>query len=380
MTVSELSISPQISSEQIQLLLNTFQSSGLKTLELKQNADTGLYSVLLIDQTILPETLKTVEITSVKAMTDAITTMIVRGAPAIGIAGAYGLLLSAQEAFTQNLTLSEMKAKLAVDAGTLYQTRPTAVNLEWALAELKKIITGYDNESDTQGLLDQLCEQASAIHQNDLERCIRIGEYGKTIIPSGAGVLTHCNAGGLATAGYGTALGVIRSAYADDKTINVYADETRPRLQGAKLTTWELHHDNIPVTLISDGMSGLLMKQGKIQAVVTGADRIAANGDSANKIGTYNLAIVAKAHGIPFYIAAPLSTIDMAMATGDEIPIEERSDDEIALIGETRICPEGIQFYNPAFDVTPADYITAIITDKGIVYPDYVSGLKILFD
>ncbi len=380
MTVSELSMSQDTSREQIESRIKTFESSGLKTLELKQNKDTGLYSILLIDQTLLPEALKTVEITSVKAMADAITTMIVRGAPAIGIAGAYGLLLSAQEALAQNLALAEMKVKLADDAETLYQTRPTAVNLEWALTELKKTINDYNNQSDTQGLLNQLSEQAVSIHQDDLERCIRIGEYGKHLISKGAGVLTHCNAGGLATAGYGTALGVIRSAYAEDKTVKVYADETRPRLQGAKLTTWELHHDTIPVTLVSDGMSGLLMKQGKIQAVVTGADRIAANGDSANKIGTYNLAIVAKAHNIPFYIAAPLSTIDMAMATGDDIPIEERSDDEIALVGQTRICPEGIQFYNPAFDVTPADYITAIITDKGIVYPDYVTGLKKLFE
>jgi methylthioribose-1-phosphate isomerase len=271
-----------------------------------------------------------------------------------------------------------MRVKVLEDMHMLAKTRPTAVNLFWALREMDQIIQG--SADSPAALLDQLTEKARAIHQDDITACHRIGQYGASVIPNGAGILTHCNAGALATGGYGTALGVVRSAFVKDPNIQVYADETRPRLQGARLTTWELVQDGIPVTLVSDNMSGSLMQTGKVNVVVVGADRIAANGDTANKIGTYNLALIAHAHGIPFYVAAPLSTIDMNTESGFGIPIEERSADEISTINSELICAaQGVNFYNPAFDVTPAKYITGIITEKGIVRPNYQDTLPHLF-
>lgn len=346
-------------------------SSKVQALEL--NAD----GVQLLDQTALPNEVNYLTIRTATEMADAIVTMLVRGAPAIGIAGAYGVVLSAREAFASDLCLEDLQKTVLADIETLSQTRPTAVNLFWALDEMRKTLA--QPVATAAELLDRLTEKARQIHREDWEACQTMGDFGATLVPKGAGIITHCNAGALATGGYGTALGVIRSAFAKDATIRVYADETRPRLQGARLTTWELIEDGIPVTLVSDNMSGSLMRAGKIDMVVVGADRITANGDTANKIGTYNLALIAHAHGVPFYVAAPLSTIDLSMRSGDEIPIEERDPAEISTINGELICAKGAQFYNPSFDVTPAKYIAGIITEKGIARPDYTQSLARLF-
>ncbi len=324
--------------------------------------------VLLIDQTLLPGEYKIVEINSSEEMARAIKTMIVRGAPAIGVSAAYGIYLGAKEISITDK--NEFLKQLEEIAVILRQTRPTAVNLFWAIERMLKVA------NQTNGTVEEiqtaLLETAKNIHAEDIQTCKNIGDLGVKFLPTTPeklNILTHCNAGALATAGYGTALGVIRSAWRDGRLAKVYADETRPRLQGAKLTTWECVQENIPVTLISDNMSAHCMKQGLIHAVVVGADRIAANGDTANKIGTYSLAIVAKAHNIPFFVAAPLSTIDFKLSNGSQIPIEERDAKEIYQVGETRICPEGIEFYNPAFDVTPAELIAGIMTEYGTVLP-----------
>ncbi len=343
-------------------------TSTVNTLELTTDG------VCLLDQTLLPTRLEYRLIQTAADMAEAIRTMIVRGAPAIGIAGAYGLVLSARQ--HASLNLESLKARLKTDAEMLRATRPTAVNLAWALDQMLALV---ETAADRGALLEQLTELATQIHREDLEACYRMGDYGAQLVPKGARILTHCNAGALATAGYGTALGVIRSAFAVDPTVQVYADETRPRLQGAKLTAWELQQDQIPVTLVADNMSGILMKNGKVDMVVVGADRIAANGDTANKIGTYNLALVAHAHGVPFYVAAPCSTIDISIPNGEAIPIEERDPEELYAVGQEQIAPTGIGFYNPAFDVTPSKYITAIITEKGIVRPPFTEGLAQLF-
>ncbi len=324
--------------------------------------------VLLIDQTLLPGEYKIVEINSSEEMARAIKTMIVRGAPAIGVSAAYGIYLGAKEISITDK--NEFLKQLEEIAVILRQTRPTAVNLFWAIERMLKVA------NQTNGTVEEiqtaLLETAKNIHAEDIQTCKNIGDLGVKFLPTAPeklNILTHCNAGALATAGYGTALGVIRSAWRDGRLAKVYADETRPRLQGSKLTTWECVQENIPVTLISDNMAAHCMKQGLIHAVVVGADRIAANGDTANKIGTYSLAIVAKAHNIPFFVAAPLSTIDFKLSNGSQIPIEERDAKEIYQVGETRICPEGIEFYNPAFDVTPAELIAGIMTEYGTVLP-----------
>lgn len=346
-------------------------SSRVNPLELSS------HGAVLLDQTKLPNEVTYVTITDAREMAEAITTMIVRGAPAIGVAGAFGVVLSARHFINQGLSLDAFKESIKNDALILRESRPTAVNLMWAIDQM---IESLKNGDEQKNILDTLTQLALKIQADDIESCKSIGDHGAAIVPEGAGILTHCNAGALATAGYGTALGVVRSAFANDPTISVYADETRPRLQGAKLTTWELKEDGIPVTLITDGMSGHLMKQGKVHVVVTGADRIAANGDSANKIGTYNLALVAKAHNVPFYIAAPLSTFDMSLEHGDLIPIEERDAEEIHTVGNEQLCAEGINFYNPGFDVTPAEIITGIITEKGIAKPPYKESIQQLFN
>jgi methylthioribose-1-phosphate isomerase len=325
--------------------------------------------VLLIDQTRLPTEYSIVEIDRSEDMAQAIKTMIVRGAPAIGIAAAYGMYLGAREITTGDR--AKFLLELEKIAASLRQTRPTAVNLFWAISRMLK--TAYETIGTIEEIRDTLLETAQAIQLEDLATCQAIGDNGLTVLPNKPqklSILTHCNAGSLATAGYGTALGVIRSAWRANRLQRVYADETRPRLQGAKLTTWECLQEGIPVTLIADNMAAHCMQQGTIDVVIVGADRIAANGDTANKIGTYSLAIVAKAHNIPFYVAAPFSTIDFDLPNGSQIPIEERDSDEIAQIGKTKICPSGIEFYNPAFDVTPADLITAIITERGAIKPD----------
>jgi methylthioribose-1-phosphate isomerase len=324
--------------------------------------------VILIDQTRLPAEHTVVEIRRYEDMAEAIKTMIVRGAPAIGVAAAYGLYLGAREIQTEDR--NGFLRQLETVAETLRQTRPTAVNLFWAIARM--LNTARRTVGSVESLKTLLLETAKSIQAEDLQTCEAIGDRGVEVLPAmpeKLRILTHCNAGALATAGYGTALGVVRSARKRDRLERVYADETRPRLQGAKLTTWECIQEGIPVTLLTDGMAAHCMKQGMIDAVVVGADRIAANGDTANKIGTYNLAIVAQAHQVPFFVAAPLSTVDFELPNGSEIPIEERDFSEVARVGETTICPSGVEFYNPAFDVTPAELIAAIITEYGAVSP-----------
>ena len=324
--------------------------------------------VRLIDQTHLPNEFAVVEISRSDDMALAIKTMIVRGAPAIGVAAAYGMYLGAREIQTDDR--DQFLAKLEQVAIKLKATRPTAVNLFWAIDRMLK--TARQTVGTVAYLKQALLETAKSINAEDLATCQAIGDHGLDVLPKTPAqlrLLTHCNAGALATAGYGTALGVVRSAWREGRLEKLYADETRPRLQGAKLTTWECVQDGIPVTLITDNMAAHCMKQGLIDAVVVGADRIAANGDAANKIGTYSLAIVAQAHNIPFFVAAPLSTADFSLRDGSQIPIEERDPVEVYKIGETRICPPGVEFYNPSFDVTPAHLITAIITEFGAVQP-----------
>jgi methylthioribose-1-phosphate isomerase len=332
--------------------------------------------VLLIDQNRLPTEYTFVEISCCEDMARAIKTMIVRGAPAIGVAVAYGLYLGAREIETDDREV--FLTRLEEVAQILRQTRPTAVNLFWAIARMMK--TAYETIGSVGQLKASLLQTAQGIQVEDLQTCQTIGDRGLEILPSNPQklcLLTHCNAGALATAGYGTALGVVRSAWREGRLARVYADETRPRLQGARLTTWECVQDGIPITLITDSMAAHCMKQGLIDAVVVGADRIAANGDTANKIGTYSLALVAKAHNVPFLVAAPLSTVDFKLASGDEITIEERHPSEIYQVGETVICPPGVEFYNPAFDVTPAELISAIITEQGVVAPEKLQQFQV---
>lgn len=331
----------------------------------------------MVDQTVIPYEYKFINITKGDDMFHAIRDMIVRGAPAIGIAGAHGIVLYAQEGSKKYSDITEFKKWLLEKADYMATSRPTAVNLMWACAEQKKVIE--NSTSDIDGLIKELTEKAIEIEKDDIERCKKIGDYGAEVVPKGATILTHCNAGALATGGYGTALGVVRSAYAKDNTIQVFADETRPRQQGARLTTFELAMDGIPVTLITDGMCSYFMSKGMIDMVVVGADRIAANGDTANKIGTYTVAIAAKYHNVPFYVAAPLSTIDVSIASGKEIPIEERSHEEVTHINGKRICAEGVNIINPGFDVTPHELIAGIITEKGILRPDYNKSIAELF-
>lgn len=330
--------------------------------------------LVLIDQTRLPGEYIIVEIKQSQDLARAIKTMIVRGAPAIGVAAAYGLYLGAKE--IESDRREDFLKQLETVADNLRQTRPTAINLFWAISRMLKI--AYETIGTVTEIKAKLLQTAQSIQQEDLETCKAIGQHGLSVLPSQPEkltILTHCNAGALATAGYGTALGVIRSAWRAGRLLRVYADETRPRLQGAKLTTWECVQEGIPVTLITDNMAAHCLKQGKIQAVVVGADRIAANGDTANKIGTYGLGIIARMHQIPFFVAAPLSTIDFNLRNGEEIPIEERDSQEIYQIGNTQICPQGVDFYNPAFDVTPANLITAIITEKGVFKPEQLVTL-----
>lgn len=328
--------------------------------------------VLLIDQTRLPAEYNTVAISSCQDMAEAIKTMIVRGAPAIGVAAGYGMYLGAREIASRDR--QEFLNQLEEIALLLRSTRPTAVNLFWAISRMLK--TAQETAGTVEEIKATLLKTAKAIQQEDLQTCQAIGDHGLSILPEKpqATILTHCNAGSLATAGYGTALGVVRSAWREERLQRVYADETRPRLQGAKLTAWECVQEGIPVTVITDSMSAHCMREGKIDLVVVGADRIAANGDTANKIGTYSLAIIAQAHNVPFYVAAPFSTIDFSLSDGSKIPIEERNVTEIRQIGETSLCPQGAEFYNPAFDVTPANLIAGIITEKGVIKPHLVTS------
>lgn len=324
--------------------------------------------VRLIDQTRLPNEFEMVEIRTAEEMAVAIETMIVRGAPAIGVSAAYGVYLGARAIATSDR--STFLTELETIASRLRATRPTAVNLFWAIDRMMKV--AHHTLGPVDYLKQVLLETAQTINADDIRTCEQIGDHGLSVLPSSPAklrILTHCNAGALATAGYGTALGVVRSAWREGRLERVFADETRPRLQGAKLTAWECVQEGIPVTVITDNMAAHCMKLGMIDMVVVGADRIAANGDTANKIGTYSVALAAKAHKIPFFVAAPLSTIDFAIADGSQIPIEERNPSEVFQVGETLLCPKGADFYNPAFDVTPAELISAIITEHGAIAP-----------
>ena len=330
----------------------------------------------LIDQTKLPAIFQFVECRRWEEVADAIRTMKVRGAPAIGAAAAFGVVLGAME------HRGESPEKFAATVETVIEelagTRPTAVNLFWALERMEKVLKAQEGKP-VGAIIEALRLEAEAIAAEDVKACRSIGSNGAALINNSDGVLTICNAGALATVDYGTALGVIRAAFDQGKEFHVYAAETRPFLQGARLTAWELVEEGIPATLITDNMAGWLMQQGKVQLVIVGADRIAANGDTANKIGTYTFAVLAHHHGIPFYVAAPLSTIDLSLGSGREIPIEERAAEEVTKMLGHRIAPEGIAVYNPAFDVTPAQLITGIITDVGIIEPPYGENLAKAF-
>ena len=345
--------------------------SKIKTIEWVDNHSK------MVDQTLLPYEFKYVNITGGQEMFDAIKTMIVRGAPAIGVAGAHGVVLYAQEFAKENLSRDEFVKKLLEKADYMVTSRPTAVNLMWAVEKQKEVIK--NSKSGIHGIVEELKQNAIRLEDEDIAINKKIGDFGAEVVPSGATILTHCNAGALATVAYGTALGVVRSAFANDPTIQVFADETRPRQQGARITTFELTMDGIPTTLITDGMCSYFMKKGMIDMVVVGADRIAANGDTANKIGTYTVAIAAKYHNVPFYIAAPLSTIDTSIKTGDEIVIEERSHEEVTYINGKIICAPDVNIINPGFDVTPHELITGIITEKGILRPDYNKSIADVF-
>ena len=331
--------------------------------------------VVMIDQTRLPAEEIYNEYSDYQGVAQAIRGMIIRGAPAIGVAAAMGVALGARDldAFDHDEFFKGFQVVCDVMAGT----RPTAVNLFWAIDRMKRMAEAH-RSLPLVAIRKILIAEAIRVEEEDLAICRAIGRHGCELIPGGATVLTHCNAGGLATAGYGTALGVIRAAHEAGKGIQVYADETRPWLQGARLTAWELMKDNIPVTLISDNMAGHFMRKGEITCCVVGADRIAANGDTANKIGTYSVAVLAKENGIPFYVAAPVSTLDLTLSGGDQIPIEERTSTEVTHIKGIAIAPEGVRVKNPAFDVTPARYITGIITQHGVARGDYLKELKVL--
>lgn len=346
--------------------------SKIKTIEWVNNVSR------MVDQTLIPYEYKMVDIKTANEMFDAIRTMIVRGAPAIGIAGAHGVALAAMEIAAKTNDKEEFTEKLKQYAEFLKSSRPTAVNLMWAVD--KQFELAKNSEKTVDETVKMLIENGIRLENEDIEINKKIGDNGAKLVKKGATILTHCNAGALATVGYGTALGVVRSAFAKDNTIQVFADETRPRQQGARITTFELKMDGIPVTLITDGMCSYFMSKGMIDMVVVGADRIAANGDTANKIGTYTVAIAAKYHNVPFYVAAPLSTIDTSIESGARIPIEERSKEEVTHINGKTICAEGVNVINPGFDVTPHELITGIITEKGVLYPDFTESIKKAFE
>jgi methylthioribose-1-phosphate isomerase len=329
--------------------------------------------VRFIDQTKLPTEEVYVTCKTHEQVADVIRNMVVRGAPAIGVAAAMGIALGVSNSKAESSR--DLKRDLDQICDVIGKTRPTAVNLFWAIRRMQEKFERIQIRPIPQ-IKNDLIEEARRMHAEDIAANQAMGRHGATLMPSTGGVLTHCNAGALATAGYGTALGVIRAAVEQGKKIHVYADETRPFLQGSRLTAWELMKDGIPTTVISDNMAGAMMKQGKIGAIVVGADRIAANGDVANKIGTYTVAILAKEHDIPFYVAAPISTVDLACPDGNGIPIEQRNAQEVTHIGGKQMVPAGVQVENPAFDVTPAKYVAAIITEKGIARAPYEESLR----
>jgi len=345
----------------------------LPTIEWKDDA------VVMIDQRKLPASEVYVTCKTANDVAKAIKTMVIRGAPAIGVAAAMGIALGmgkSRATGTKQFT-TEFQKTCDLMAGT----RPTAVNLFWAIERMKKTFAAVAHDGrSVDEIKRRLAEEARAIHDEDVQSCRTMGAYGAGLVPASAKILTHCNAGALATAGYGTALGVIRAAVEQGKKIAVLADETRPFLQGARLTAWELVKDGIDTTVITDNMAGAMMSLGHVDLVVVGADRIAANGDVANKIGTYSVAVLAKEHGIPFYVAAPLSTVDLNTPDGNRIPIEERPNREVTHVGASQLTPEGAHIRNPAFDVTPAKYVTAIITERGIARAPFSESLAQLFE
>ncbi len=341
------------------------------TLELVPAA--GGYVLRLLDQTLLPNQEAVLELVTVPQVCEAIRMLRVRGAPAIGCAAACGVAVAASR--SQATSLDDLRQELHEAIRALAATRPTAVNLFWALERMRAIV---ENGDDVAELVAALVSEAQAIIADDVDRCRRIGQHGATLIPRGARILTHCNAGALATAGYGTALGVIRAAHEQGKVAQVWVDETRPLLQGARLTAYELQREGIPCTVICDNMAASLMAQGGVDCAVVGADRIAANGDVANKIGTYGVAVACQHHGLPLYVAAPLSTVDYDLRDGAAIPIEQRDTREVvhlAHLSEKAVVPDGVAVYNPAFDVTPAKLVKAIVTEAGVVRAPYVTAL-----
>lgn len=338
--------------------------SEVKTLEWKND------ELILIDCTKLPTSEEYVICKDYKTLAEAIKVLVVRGAPAIGVSAAYGVVLAAIQAQKETGTQKEYIDFIKKAIEELAETRPTAVNLFWGLNRMEEKLESVKDLPQDQ-IKEELLKEANKIYDEDIECNMNIGKYGNEVVPQDARILTHCNAGALATAGYGTALGVVRYAHNQGKNIHVYADETRPLLQGSRLTAWELVKEDIPATLITDSMAGYAMKLGMIDMLVFGADRIALNGDVANKIGSYSISVLAKEHGIPVYVAAPLSTIDINIENGDQIPIEQRDKDEVRELFGTQTAPKEIDTFNPAFDVTPSQYITGIITEVGVLRPPY---------
>jgi methylthioribose-1-phosphate isomerase len=328
--------------------------------------------VRFIDQTKLPTEEVYVTCKDYKEVANAIRTMIVRGAPAIGVAAAMGVAIGAQRSKATSLT--ELERQLEVVCNAIAETRPTAVNLFWAIRRMREKFDEL-RSLPVERIKTELVAEAQRMHVEDIAANEAMGRHGAVLLPNSGGILTHCNAGALATAGYGTALGVIRAAVESGKKLHVFADETRPFLQGSRLTAWELMKDGIPTTVIADNMAGAMMRQGKIGAVVVGADRIAANGDVANKIGTYTVAVLAKEHGIPFYVAAPTSTVDLNTRDGSKIPIEQRASTEVTHLAGKQIAPDAVRVENPAFDVTPSKYVAAIITERGVARAPYEESL-----
>ena len=332
--------------------------------------------VVMLDQRILPGEETYLTFTDYRDVADAIRSLVIRGAPAIGVAAAMGIALGVKNSTAA--TMEDLDTAFKTICGTIAETRPTAVNLFWAVERMQSVYDRTKNRG-MDAVRRELIHEAQTMHREDIEANRAMGRYGQELLPAEGCILTHCNAGALATAGYGTALGVIRAAVEAGKKIEVFADETRPFLQGARLTAWELARDNIPVTVITDNMAGYFMKKGRIDGIIVGADRIAANGDVANKIGTYSVAVLAKEHGIPFWVAAPLSTIDLQMPDGEGIKIEQRNPEEVRTIGSTVITPDNVPVAHPAFDVTPARYVHAIITDQGVARPPYGESIRELF-
>lgn len=332
-------------------------------------------AVALLDQRRLPTEERYLTLSSVEEVARAIESMAVRGAPAIGCAAAFGVAVAA--ARSDAPTAAALRRELEAACERLARTRPTAVNLYWALERMRRVLVA-DPDTSAETLRERVVAEARRVLDEDVATCRAIGSAGSPLVPSGARILTHCNAGGLATGGYGTALGIVRAAAESGRKVHVWATETRPFLQGARLTAWELQRDGIPVTVIGDSMAGGLMRAGEVDLVVVGADRVAANGDVANKIGTYSLAVLAHEHGIPFVVAAPLSTVDFSTPDGDAIPIEERAREELARIGGVEIVPAGVPVRHPAFDVTPARLVTHLVTERGIARSPYAEGLRTL--